>query len=71
MLSANYNLVKMKYSEVKDLSVEGLNDKLKEETETLRRLEFAHAITPLENPASIKDSRKNIAKIKTAINSKK
>ncbi|MEP6466084.1 MAG: 50S ribosomal protein L29 [Parafilimonas sp.] len=33
----------------------------------LKKLEFAHAISPLENPLSIRGLRKDIARIKTEL----
>lgn len=47
------------------LSDEALNDKLNEETLRLKKLKFAHAINPIENPMAIRTSRKFIARLKT------
>ncbi len=58
----------MKYQDIKSLSLEENNKKLLEEKETLRRLHFAHAISPIENPMRIRQSRKLIARLKTAQN---
>jgi len=33
----------------------------------LKKLEFAHAISPLENPMSIRGLRQDIARIKTEL----
>ena len=56
----------MKYSEIKAFSPEEHEEKLSEEQEKLHRLRFAHAISPIENPMDIKQSRRLIAKLKTA-----
>ena len=56
----------MKYSELKSLSPEESNSKLVAEEENLRKLRFAHAISPIENPMRIRQSRRFIAKLKTA-----
>jgi large subunit ribosomal protein L29 len=61
---------KMKYSEIKGLSVEDLKSKIKSESETLQRLGFAHAISPIENPMKIRTTRKLIAKLNTELSSK-
>jgi large subunit ribosomal protein L29 len=58
----------MKYKEIKTLSSEENNQKLLEEKENLRKLRFAHAISPIENPMRIRQSRKLIARLKTAQN---
>jgi len=47
------------------LSDEALNDKLNEEALRLKKLKFAHAINPIENPMAIRASRKFIARLKT------
>jgi len=36
----------------------------------LKKLEFAHAISPLENPMSIRSLRKDIARLKTELRSR-
>lgn len=56
----------MKYKEIRSLSLEERNSKLVTEEENLKKLRFAHAISPIENPMRIKHSRKLIAKLKTA-----
>lgn len=56
----------MKYREIKLLSLEELREKIAAEVEILRKLKFAHAISPIENPMKIKHSRKFLAKLKTA-----
>lgn len=60
----------MKNSEIKTLNVEELNERLAAEKETLQKLKFAHAITPIENPMKIRESRKAIARLNTAIRAK-
>ena len=55
----------MKTKELHELSVEELNTKLKELSEELFNLRFRHAIGQLENSASLKTCRKDIAKVKT------
>ena len=37
----------------------------------LKKLEFANAISPLENPMSIRDLRKDLARLKTELKKKK
>ena len=57
----------MKAKELHELTVDELNTKLKELTEELFNLRFRHAIGQLENPASLKNVKKEIAKIKTIL----
>lgn len=56
---------------IKDLSVEDLNARIQEDQLRLKKVEFAHAISPLENPMSIRSLRKDIARLKTELNSRK
>ena len=57
----------MKTKELRELTVDELNIKLKELSEELFNLRFRHAIGQLENPASLKTCKKDIAKIKTIL----
>jgi large subunit ribosomal protein L29 len=60
----------MKKIDLSGLSSEQLAQQLAEEKGRLVKLKFAHAITPIENPKRITESRKNIARLLTAIHSK-
>ena len=60
----------MKTKELHELTVDELNTKIKELTEELFNLRFRHAIGQLENPASLKTCKKDIAKIKTILREK-
>ena len=57
----------MKTKELHELTVDELNTKLKELSEELFNLRFRHAIGQVENPASLKNVKKDIAKIKTIL----
>ncbi|GGH78968.1 large subunit ribosomal protein L29 [Filimonas zeae] len=52
---------------IKDLNVTDLKARIQEDQLRLKKLEFAHAISPLENPMSIRNLRKDIARLKTAL----
>lgn len=60
----------MTNSEIKGLSLEELQGKLSAEQENFDKLKFAHAITPIENPMRLKESRKLIARLSTEIRAK-
>jgi large subunit ribosomal protein L29 len=60
----------MKNVEIKALSLEELQQKLITEAEVLRKLKFAHNVSPIENPMKIKEARRLIAKLKTELKSK-
>lgn len=53
-------------------SIHGMNEndlkaRLQEDQQRLKKLEFAHSISPLENPMSIRGLRKDIARVKTEL----
>lgn len=52
---------------LKDLSETDLTARIQEDELRLKKLEFAHAISPLENPMSIRGLRKDIARLKTEL----
>ena len=52
---------------LKDLNEADLKAKIQEDELRLKKLEFAHAISPLENPMSIRSLRKDIARLQTAL----
>lgn len=55
---------------LKDLNEGDLKARIQEDELRLKKLEFAHAISPLENPMSIRSLRKDIARLKTALGQK-
>ncbi len=52
---------------LKDLNENDLKARIQEDSLRLKKLEFAHAISPLENPMSIRGLRQDIARIKTEL----
>ena len=52
---------------LKDQNEADLKARIQEDELRLKKLEFAHAISPLENPMSIRSLRKDIARLKTAL----
>ena len=52
---------------LKDLTESDLKARIQEDSLRLKKLEFAHAISPLENPMSIRGLRQDIARIKTEL----
>ena len=53
--------------ELRKLSAEELNAKLKELKEELFTLRFQHAINQLDNPQKIVEVKKNIARVMTVL----
>ena len=56
-------------------SIHGMNPsdlkaRLEEDKQRLKKLEFAHAISPLENPMTIRGLRRDIARLITELKNK-
>ncbi len=60
----------MKNSEIKALTLDELKEKINTESSSLQKLNFAHAISPIENPMKIQQSRRLIARLKTELRAK-
>ena len=56
---------------LKDLSETDLLSRIREDEQRLKKLEFAHAISPLESPVNIRILRKDIARLKTELTKRK
>ena len=52
---------------LKDISENDLQARIQEDELRLKKLTFAHTISPLENPMSIRDLRKDLARLKTEL----
>ena len=57
----------MKTSEIKELATKEIAERIQTEQETLVRLKLSHAVSPLDNPMKIAQSKKNIARLKTIL----
>ena len=55
---------------INDLSVTDLKARIQEDKLRLKKLEFAHAISPLENPMSIRALRREISRLSTVLRKK-
>jgi len=55
----------MKSSEIKELSNQELLEHIDNEKTALVRMKLNHAISPLENPQRIKESRRTVARLIT------
>lgn len=57
----------MKKADLKQLSTADLREKAKDEQEALKKMQFTHSISPVESPARISHSRKNVARLLTEL----
>lgn len=55
----------MKNKEIVGLSDQEIIEKIKEESAGLNKMTLNHAVSPVENPAKIRLTRRNIARLKT------
>jgi large subunit ribosomal protein L29 len=56
---------------LKDLSETDIVSRIREDEQRLKKLEFAHAISPLESPVNIRMLRKDVARLKTELTKRK
>ena len=57
----------MKISEIKELTSQEIVERLQVEKENLVRLRLNHAVSPLENPNKLRESKQSIARLKTIL----
>ena len=55
---------------IHSLNEQDLQARIKEDELRLKKLEFAHAISPLENPMSVRGLRRELARLKTELKKK-
>ena len=55
---------------VKEMSEADLKSRIEEDELRIKKLKFAHAVSPLENPMSIRGVRKDLARLKTELKAK-
>ncbi len=56
---------------LKEMSEVDLKSKIEEDELRIKKLKFAHSVSPLENPMSIRGIRKDLARLKTELRKKK
>ncbi|MCX2720678.1 50S ribosomal protein L29 [Lentiprolixibacter aurantiacus] len=57
----------MKQSEVKEMSVEELKEKIAALKKQHADLKMAHSVTPLENPLLIRNTKRTVARLATEL----
>ena len=55
---------------VKEMNETDLKSRIEEDELRIRKLKFAHAVSPLENPMNIRGVRKDLARLKTELRAK-
>lgn len=60
----------MKASVVREMTTQEIKDQLVEEKISYSKMKMAHTISPLENPVSLRNTRKNVARLSTELRSR-
>lgn len=60
----------MKNSEIKELTTAEVVERIENEKALLLKQRMNHAVSPLDNPNKIVETRKNIARLKTELRSR-
>ena len=57
----------MKIAEIKEMTTEDLVERIEAEVANLNQMVLNHAVSPLDNPAQIRNLRRTIARMKTVL----
>ena len=57
----------MNAKDIRGLTLEEINEMIGGEEAMLEKMKFSHAISPIENPMKIRQSRKKLARLKTEL----
>ena len=60
----------MKTAEIKEMSVQDLQERIAAEKNKLATMKVQHAVSPVENPSLIKKTRRDIARMLTVLRQK-
>jgi large subunit ribosomal protein L29 len=53
--------------DLKEINIDSLKGRIAEDQLRLKKLQFAHTMTPLENPMTIRGLRRDIARLQTEL----
>ncbi len=57
----------MKTSEINEFTTKEIEERIDTEKSLLAKLRMNHTVSPLDNPIKIKETRRNIARLKTIL----
>ncbi|MDQ6890181.1 MAG: 50S ribosomal protein L29 [Bacteroidota bacterium] len=55
---------------LKEMNENDLRSRIEEDELRIKKLKFAHAVSPIENPMNIRGVRKDLARLKTELRKK-
>lgn len=61
----------MKTSELKEMTIGDLKEKIYEQEELYAKMKMNNSISPLENPLTIRSTRRDLARLKTELTARK
>lgn len=64
-------MAKIKKEDIKEYSTEELLEKIKSEKVRYTKAKFNHTVTPLDNPLTLREMRRDIARLLTELNERK
>jgi large subunit ribosomal protein L29 len=64
-------MAKLSLEEVKEMSMQDLQERMEEVSLQYKKKKFAHAVSPLENPLELRWSRRDVARLKTELSRRK
>lgn len=57
----------MKASEIRELSIQEIKERIEDNKTILTKMRLNHAVSPLDNPNKIGETKKDIARLKTEL----
>lgn len=60
-------MAKTQKQDLKDLTPQELQEKVHESQVKYKKARFNHAVSPLDNPLSLRDMRRDVARLKTEL----
>lgn len=60
-------MAKNKKQDLTKLSEDQIHNEIMETETRLKKMKFSHSITPIENPMTIRDARRSVARLKTEL----
>lgn len=57
----------MRNNEIRELTTKEIKDIVQEQKDQFMKLKLAHAVSPLDDPSKMKNTRKTVARLKTEL----
>lgn len=57
----------MRNNEIRELTTKEIRDIIQEQKDQLMKMKLAHAVSPLDNPSKMKNTKRTVARLKTEL----